>query len=214
MCAASTRITTAGGSSATPAGGLTTCCRISRRRRISSAARTNFTAPAGRCRCRIRGIRDPLSDAFIEAAAEAGIAEKSRLQRRGPGRRRAGFRPRRGAGGGRARRGPIFARRGGEAICGSRPRRWRSASCSRDAARWRSNTSRAGCSDPRARQRRSWSPAAPITRRSCCSSPASVPPICSRATASRSCWMRRASAATCRITCRSASSPAARNASR
>ena len=51
----------------------------------------------------------------------------------------------RGAEEGRARRGPIFGPRGGGAICGSRPRRWRSALCSRDAARWRSNTSKAGC---------------------------------------------------------------------
>ena len=47
----------------------------------------------------------------------------------------AGSRPRRATGGGRARRGPICAPRRAAATCMSRPRRWRSASCSRDAAR-------------------------------------------------------------------------------
>jgi choline dehydrogenase len=56
--------------------------------------------------------------------------------------------------------------------------------------------------------------AAPTTRRNCCSSPASAPPICCEATASTSCSMRPASVTTCRITCRCASSPVARNASR
>jgi choline dehydrogenase-like flavoprotein len=59
----------------------------------------------------------------------------------------------------------------------------------------------AGGARPR-RARRSWSPAAPTTRRNCCSSPGSDPRICSRATASISCWMRPASATTCRTTCR------------
>ena len=53
MSAASTRITITGASSAMPAGVLTTCCPISGAPKISSAAPTNFTASAGRCRFRL-----------------------------------------------------------------------------------------------------------------------------------------------------------------
>ena len=86
---------------------------------------------------------DPLSDAFIVAAAETGIPTNRRFQRRDPGRRRLlpdhdAARPAR-----QHRAWPICVRRKAAAICMSRPPRWRSAFCSRDAARVRSNTARA-----------------------------------------------------------------------
>ena len=57
------------------AGAMTTSCRISRRRRTSSAAPTISTASAARCRFPIWGIADPLSAAFVAAAAETGIPD-------------------------------------------------------------------------------------------------------------------------------------------
>ncbi len=51
-------------------------------------------------------------------------------------------RPRQGADAAPAPRSPICARRRAAAICTSRPRRWRSASCSKDDAPRRSSTSR------------------------------------------------------------------------
>ncbi len=135
MSAASTRITIAGVSAATPAGAMTTCCRISGRRRTSSAAPMNIMAPAARCRFPDWRHADPLSEAFVVAAARDRHAGQSRLQRRQPGRRRIfpdhdAARPARQHGGllSAARQGP-------KQSAASRLPRWRSASCSRDAAR-------------------------------------------------------------------------------
>ena len=146
---------------------------------------------------------DPLSEAFVVAAAEVGIPDQSRFQRRDPGRR--GLLPDHDA----ARparhrpRSPTSVPPSSAAICMSKLRRWRSASCSKGVARVRSNTGRKASSAPPGRARKFWSPAARIIHRNCCSSPASVPRIAEAATASTSCSMRPASATICRITCRS-----------
>ena len=178
MCAASTRITIAGASAAMPAGAMTTCCPISRRPRTSSAAPTNITAPAGRCRCPTGGITDPLSEAFVVAAAETGIPTNPDFNGATPGRR--GIFPDHDPARPPRQHGVLLSPPGEEraAICMSRLRRWRSASCSKGAAPGRSNTSRKAACARRGRARKSWSPAARITRRNCCSSPASDRPTC------------------------------------
>ena len=82
-------------------------------------------------------------------------------------------RPRPHAAGAPVRHSPICVRPGTAATCISRPRRWRSAFCSRASAPGRWNTGRrAGCAR-RGRARKSWFPAAPTTHRNCCNSPVS-----------------------------------------
>ena len=77
---------------------------------------------------------DPLSAAFVDAAAQAGIPTKSRLQRRDPGRRRIFPDHDAAADDARAPRSPIFAPpRPEQSACRDLGAR-RSASCSRDAA--------------------------------------------------------------------------------
>ena len=116
---------------------------------------------------------DPLSEAFVVAAAETGIPTNPDFN--GATQEGAGFfQTTTSAAGAPVRRSPICARRRTAAICTSKPRRWRSASCSRAAAPGRSNTSRKAACAPRGRARKSWFPAARIIRRNCCSSPASV----------------------------------------
>ena len=135
MCAASTRITTAGASAAMPAGVMTTCCPISRRPRTSSAAPTTITAPAARCRCRTGATPIRCRKPSSKAAVEAGMPDNPDFN--GATQEGAGF-------------FQTTTRRGRRAshrvlpICGprmkprqsawSRPRRWRSASCSKAAA--------------------------------------------------------------------------------
>ena len=162
MSAASTRITIAGASAAMAAGAMTTCCRISRRPRTRRAAPTISTASAARCRFPISGIADPLSAAFIDAAAETGHPEQPGFQRRRAGRRRLfpdhdAARP-----AGQHRGGLSSPGQRPAATCRSRPRRWRSASCSRAAARSRSSTARTAARGRRGRARKSWCQAAPI----------------------------------------------------
>jgi choline dehydrogenase-like flavoprotein len=113
---------------------------------------------------------DPLSGAFIVAAAEAGIPTNPDSTAR-PRRAPAGSRPRRSVAGAPARRFPICARQKAEAICISRPRHWRSASCSRDVVRGPSSTGKAAPSRRRGRGGKSWSPVARIIRRNCCNCP-------------------------------------------
>ena len=158
-CAASTRITIAGASAAMPAGAMTTCCPISRRRRTSSAAPTIITAAAARCRCRTGGMpircRKPSSRPRSRPAFPT-IPISTARPRKAP----AFSRPRRGAAA--AREHGVLLSSSGEgaaAICTSRPRRWRSASCSRDAARVGGRIP-AGrrAARPRGRARKSWCP--------------------------------------------------------
>jgi choline dehydrogenase-like flavoprotein len=113
---------------------------------------------------------DPLSEAFVVAAAETGIPTNPDFN--GATQEGAGFsRPRHGADGAPVRRSPIYARPRTAAICTSKPRRWRSASCSKAAAPRLLNTSRKAACALHGRARKSWSPAARIIRRNCCSSP-------------------------------------------
>ena len=105
-------------------------------------------------------------------------SRQSRLQRRDAGRRR--LLPDHDAARPAGQHGVLLSAPGAEAaaICTSRPARWRSASCSRAAAPRRSSTGRTAACARRGRARKSWSRAAPIIRRNCCSSPASGPRTC------------------------------------
>ena len=118
---------------------------------------------------------DPLSEAFVDGRGARPAFRPIPISTARPRKAPAFSRPRRSAAAAPARRVPIFVRAKAAAICTSRPPRWRSASCSRDAVRERSNTGRAARCGPRGRARKSWSRAAPTIRRNCCSSPASVP---------------------------------------
>ena len=148
---------------------------------------------------------DPLSEAFVKAAVEAGIPFNPDFN--GATQEGAGFFQTTTRRGRRACSAFSYLRpaknRGNlhvETRCAGAapPVRGPPRACRRIQAE------RHACA-PRGRARKSWSRAAPTIPRNCCSSPASGRPICSGATASTSCWMRPASAAICRITCRSAS---------
>ena len=145
---------------------------------------------------------DPLSEAFVVAAAEAGIPTNPDFNgaaRKAP----ASSRPRRGAAGAPAPRSPIFVRPRSAAICMSRLRRWRSASCSKDAApraveyrqEGRLRTARAREGNPGLQRRVQFAAIAAALRRRTAD--------LLKSTASMSCSMRPASATICRITCRS-----------
>ena len=121
---------------------------------------------------------DPLSEAFVVAAAEAGIPTNPDFN--GATQEGAGFfqtttqpRPPR-------QHGVLLSAPGQEpqqSACrdlgagAAHPVR-------RAPRRRRSNTSRKAACARRGRARKSWSPAARITRRNCCSSPASARRIC------------------------------------
>ena len=120
---------------------------------------------------------DPLSEAFVVAAAETGIPTNPDFN--GATQEGAGFFQTTTRRGRRASTAFSYLRPAkAAAICTSRLRRWRSASCSRAAAPRRSNTSRKAACARRGRARKSWSPAARIIRRNCCSSRASDRRIC------------------------------------
>ena len=205
MCAASTRITIAGGSAAMPDGAMTTCCPISRRPKTSNAAPDEYHGAGGPLPVSDSRHADPLSDAFIVAAAETGIPDQSRFQRRDPGRRRLVSDHDADAAGAPARHFPIFARRKAEATCISRPRRWRSAFCSRGAAP-AAVEYRQGGAVRTARARKEI-----LVSSGAYNSPQLLqlsgvgPAELLNSTASASCSMRPASATICRITCRSGS---------
>ena len=120
---------------------------------------------------------DPLSEAFVVAAAEVGIPTNPDFN--GATQEGAGF----------FQTTTTRGRRASSAFSYLRPaksrgnlhvetRRWRSASCSKVAAPRPSNTSRRDARARRVRARKSWSPAARITRRNCFSSRAWGRPIC------------------------------------
>ena len=148
---------------------------------------------------------DPLSEAFVVAAAETGIPDNPDFN--GATQEGAGFFQTTTRRGRRASTAVAYLRPAkAAAICMSRPRRWRSASCSRDAARcaveYRQGSARqdrAGAQGNPGFERRLQlaATAAALRRRACGSAAAS--------TASMSCSMRPASATICRITCRSGS---------
>ena len=198
------RTTIAGGSVAMSAGAMTTSCPISRKPRTSNAAPTISTAPAVRCRFPTAAPRSALRG-LHRGRGRDRHSPQSGFQRRHAGGRRIfpdhdAARPAREHSGAylrpaKAPRQP--ARRDGGAGA-THPVR----GASRGGCRIQQGRHRCG---PRGRARKSWSRAAPITRRNCCSSPASGRPNCCASTASMSCSMRRVSATTCRITCRSGS---------
>jgi choline dehydrogenase len=103
---------------------------------------------------------DPLSEAFVVAAAQTGIPTNPDFN--GASQEGAGFFQTTTQRGRRA------------AICALKRPRWRSASCSRGAAPGRSNTGKAEACGPRRRARKFWSRAGRIIRRNCCSFPASA----------------------------------------
>ena len=177
-CAASTRITIAGASAAMPAGAMTTCCPISRRPKTSSAAPTNIHGAGGPL---------PVSDLAACRSAVGSLRRgrrgdrhprQSRFQRRGPGRRRI-FPDHDAARPARQHRVVLSSSRQGPQQSARRDLRAGAAHPVRGTPRaTRSNTGRVARCERRGRARKSWSPAAPTTRRNCCSSPASVPRNC------------------------------------
>ena len=138
---------------------------------------TNSTAPAVRCRCRTGGIADPLSEAFVDAAVQAGIPRNPDFN--GATQEGAGFFQT------TTRRG----RRASAAVAYLRPAKRRSnltIETSALAERILFEGRRAvggqyrqqACSRTAARARKCWCRAALTTRRKCCSSPASVLRTC------------------------------------
>src|SRR5712692_6463165 len=134
---------------------------------------------------------DPLSAAFIAAAAETGIPVNPDFN--GASQEGAGFfqtTTRRGRRASTAR-SRISAPPGDARTCKSRPPRWRNAFCSMDIEPMPSNSARRAFCERRGRERKSWFRAARITRRNCCSCPAWGLRTCCASTASMSCSMRR-----------------------
>jgi len=177
MSAASTRITTAGVNTAMPGGVTTTCCPISSGQKTSNAVPTTITGSAVRCRCRTGAMPIPCPRPSSRRQSKPAFPSTPISTARGR-KARAISRPRRGAAGALPARIPIFARHGAAAISMSKRRRWRSASCSRDAARVRSNTGRTAACARRGRARKCWCRGARTIRRSSCSSRASDRPSC------------------------------------
>ena len=186
--AASTRITIAGASAATCGWGYDDVLPYFKKAENQQRGADDFHGVGGPLPVSDLSYADPLSAAFVAAAAETGIPQNPDFN--GATQEGAGFFQTTTRRGRRASTAVAYLRPAkAAAICTSRHRRWRSASCSTDAARWRSNTARKGACERRGRARKSWFPAARTTRRNCCSSPASVRRTCCESTASMSCSM-------------------------
>src|SRR5215217_8323616 len=153
-----------------------------------------------------------LCDAFIAAAGQAGIPAttiSTARCRKAP----ATSRPRRAGASAGAPRAAICARRCVDQTSRSSPRRSRPG-CSSRGARPSASNSVAPARPARSGLGARWSsPAAPSTRRSCCSFRASAPARCCRSMAYRSSRNGPASARICRTICRSARSSNARSRS-
>jgi choline dehydrogenase-like flavoprotein len=114
------------------------------------------------------GHADPLSAAFIAAAAETGIPKNPDFN--GANQEGAGYFQTTAEG--RAPRLRIFDPRRLERTCRSKPQRWRSALSSIKGVPKPLNTASTAPCDPCERARKSWYAAGLITHRNCCSFPA------------------------------------------